>query len=492
MLRSSAVVVTLALLVASLGSGCRPAGEDPSRFNVVLIVVDDLGWMDVGSYGSALYETPAIDKLARDGIRFTQFYSASPVCSPTRASLMTGRHPARLQLTNWIGGEQNGLLNQAAYVRQLPLAERTVGEVFSEAGYATAYIGKWHLGKRGFMPTDQGFMESFAVNEAGQPGSYFPPYENPSWPVTNVPDLADDSPDAYLTDRLTDVAVNYIASHSESPFLLVLSHYAVHTPLQARDSLRAKYETLLQTRQREDETTMIEESGRAFAKSIQDNPSYAAMVESTDSSVDRVMQALGENDLLDQTIVIFVSDNGGLSTLSTKRPRTATSNLPLRAGKGWLYEGGIRIPLIIKAPGAAAGGTIDAASMTTDLLPTLADLAGIPYGADTELDGVSLGGLLRGESSTRDEASALYWHFPHYHGSGNRPSAAIRVGDYKLVEWFEDGSTELYDISADVSERTNLAEDHPERASELSADLHEWLQSVGANMATVPSTPGPQ
>jgi arylsulfatase A-like enzyme len=210
------------------------AGVEAPPLNVVLIVIDDMGWTDAGVYGSSFYETPNIDRLAAEGARFTQFYTASPVCSPTRASIMTGKHPARLGLTNWIGGEQNGLLLQADYVRQLSLEEVTVGEAFREAGYATGFVGKWHLGADLHLPEARGFDFTFAVNHAGQPGSYFPPYENPNWAVTDVPDLEGDPEDAYLTDRLTDVTLDFLERNRDQPFFFVLSHYAVHTPLEAK------------------------------------------------------------------------------------------------------------------------------------------------------------------------------------------------------------------------------------------------------------------
>jgi len=458
--------------------GCdRPAAERP---NFVFFIIDDLGWTDTGAYGSTFYETPNIDRLAAAGARFTQFYSASPVCSPTRASIMTGKDPARLNITNWIGGEQVGMLLQAEYLRQLPLDEITLGEAFEQAGYATGYIGKWHLGAEGFLPPDQGFDFAFAVNHAGQPGSYFFPYENPNWPITNVPDLEDGEPGDYLTDQITDAALEFIAARRDTTFFLVLSHYAVHTPLQAKFELIAKYQSKAQSLAAPDAPAFLPEGANATTKQRQDHPVYAGMIESTDQSVGRVLALLDSLELADHTVVVFVSDNGGLSTLRRSR-RIPTAVLPLRAGKGWLYEGGVRVPLIVKWPGVIEGGRrVDQPAITMDLYPTLLEIAGLPLRPAQHQDGLSLVPLLRGSGSL--DRRQLFFHFPHYHGSGNRPSGAARVGDFKLLEWFEDGKTELYDLSADIGESRDLAEQRPELAGELHEILVEWRRSVGARM----------
>jgi arylsulfatase A-like enzyme len=468
---------TALLAIFPLLAGC--AAERPP-LNIVLIVVDDLGWMDTGAYGSTFYETPSMDRLAAEGARFTQFYTASPVCSPTRASLMTGKHPARLDLTNWIGGEQNGLLQQAEYVRQLPLEETTVGEAFREAGYATAYIGKWHLGGEGFLPAAQGFDTTFAVNPAGQPGSYFPPYENPDWPETNVPGLEEDPEGAYLTDRLTDGALDFIEGHRDHPFFLILSHYAVHTPLQAKPQAIARYE------EKAGGLPSIGEAGyeaehEAETRLRQDHPTYAAMIESTDESVGRILDRLDDLGIDDRTAVVFVSDNGGLSTLMRRSFNQATANVPLRAGKGWLYEGGIRAPLIVKWPSQVEGGVVvETVTQSPDLYPTLLEMAGLPLRPDQHRDGMSMAAAMT--DGAAPDRTALFWHFPHYHGSGNRPGGAMRMGDMKLVEWFEDGSVELYDLSTDLGERKNIAELEPETAAELRDRLARWRDSIDANM----------
>lgn len=393
---------------------------------------------------------------------------------------MTGKHPARLHLTNWIGGEQKGKLLQAPYVRQLPREEVTIGEAFQEAGYYTGYIGKWHLGKEGFMPKDQGFVFSKAVNFAGQPGHFFAPYENPNWPITNVPDLEADPPKAYLTDRLTDIAVDFLETHQNEPFFLVLSHYAVHTPLQAKANDIDHYERKAATLPSLTDSAFVDERTFGLTKQRQDHPTYAAMIASTDASVGRIMHVLDSLDLTSNTIVVFVSDNGGLSTLQPPRRGMPTSNSPLRAGKGWMYEGGIRAPFIVSWPLHIKPSVEAIPVMSTDLYPTLLSLAALPSRPDQHRDGESLKPLLMHKSNL--QRTALHWHFPHYHGSGNRPTGAIRSGDYKLVEWFEEGTPELFDLASDPQEATNIARSHPELADSLQTLLATWRQSTGARM----------
>jgi arylsulfatase A len=302
---------------------------------VLLVIVDDLGWRDLGVYGSTFYETPAIDALANDGVRFTQFYAASPVCSPTRASIMTGKHPARLHITNWIGGEQEGMLHPAEYERQLPLREYTVGEAFRDAGYATGFIGKWHLGYDPYLPSAQGFETAVAVNGGGQPSSYFYPYRDARTPLLDVPGLEDGHEGEYLTDRLTDEAIAFLDAHAAEPFFLVLSHYAVHSPLQAPEEAVARYRAKA-TALPDQQPAAVEERGRGFTRLRQDHPVYAAMVESVDRSVARLAAHLEDLRISSRTIVVLVSDNGGLSTVAGAEWGGPTSNEPLRAGKGWL------------------------------------------------------------------------------------------------------------------------------------------------------------
>ncbi len=450
--------------VILLAAACTP--QQP---NVVIVLVDDLGWRDTGAYGSTYYQTPHIDQLAQQGLRFTQFYSAGPNCSPTRASIMTGRYPAGLQLTNQINGKRNGRLLQAAFHRALPLEEVTLGEVFQAAGYATGYIGKWHLGTGEFRAEHQGFETVVASNDAGHPGSHFAPYVSGGNPAASVPDLQADKDSTYLTDRLTDLAIEFLQTHREDPFLLVLSHYAVHTPLHSKPELARHYRAVRGA------SSFQPELYGAMTRLDQGHAVYAGMVASVDESVGRIMDALHDLGLSKRTIVVFISDNGGLSTLRSGRQWAPTANTPLRAGKGWLYEGGVRIPLIIQGYGIAGGGTVDAPGITNDLLPTLLSLAALR--SPENLDGQNL-------LAQRVSDRALYWHFPHYPDPGNRPSGAIRAGRYKLIEWYETGSTELYDLEADLGETTDLGHAMPAKAAELLAMLHDWRDSQNARMPT--------
>jgi arylsulfatase A len=459
----------------------RPVDAAPVRPNVILIVIDDMGWRDSAVYGSPLYETPAIDRLAKDGARFTQFYAASPVCSPTRASLMTGQYPARVGITDWIGGSDTGIVQPPPNADHLPLEHVTLGEAFAETGYATGYIGKWHLGVGPYMPSRQGFGFTKAVNNAGQPASYFFPYKDPKWEAVSVPDLEDGREGEYLTDRLTDEAIRFLEQRRTQPFFLVLAHYAVHTPIQAQADLKTKYETKAAALYGQEPAPVRTEPG-ATTKTRQDHPAYAAMVESVDRSVARVRDTLDRLGLAKNTIIMFVSDNGGLSTLAGTRGGAPTANLPLRAGKGWLYEGGIRVPAIVAGPGVKAGLVVPTPAVTTDVYPTLLSLAGLEPRPAQHRDGVDLRPLMGG--SGRIARDAIFIHFPHYHGSGNRPSSAVRAGDWKLVEWLEDGRAELYNLARDPGETRDVAVEEPEVTARLKARLNAWRQDVGARMPT--------
>ena len=389
-------------------------------------------------------------------------------------------------------------------MQHLPLDEVTPGEAFKEAGYVTAYMGKWHLGDGDYLPDAQGFDITVAVNGAGQPATYFYPYHRENASAQDVPDLDDGTEGEYLTDRLTDEAVDFLHTYAGRPFFLVLSHYAVHTPLQSKEDLTTKYEQRAATLPAPGEP-FAPESGRAASKQRQDHAAYAGMIESTDDSVGRILDTLDELGLADDTAVVLVSDNGGLSTLPTGRTSMPTSNVPLRAGKGWLYEGGIRAPLIIRWPGVtgAPGGEgaatsrgqasegreenaapviVDVPVTSMDLYPTLLDMAGLERRPDQHVDGLSLAPLLRGATSL--EREALFWHFPHYHGSGNRPSGAVRVGDLKLVEWFEDGRVELYDLATDPEEAHDLSSADPTEAARLREIIGRWRVNVNAQMPT--------
>lgn len=455
-------------------------GERPPNF--VFILVDDLGWKDLGAYGSTFHLTPNIDALAASGMRFTQAYAASPVCSPTRASLLTGKHPARLDITDWIGGSQRGELLPAEYEHHLPQDEVTLAEALQEAGYATGYFGKWHLGDDPNLPESQGFDVNVGGTGAGQPASYFFPYKAPEGrnPFWDVPGLEEGDEGEYLTDRLTNEALTFIEENREGSFLLYLAHFAVHTPIQSKAELKDRYAARRDSLPQSTGPRSEEEHGRATTRLVQDDPAYAGMVQSVDESVGKILGGLEEMGLADNTVVIFMSDNGGLSTIAGERVGP-TTNSPLRAGKGWLYEGGIREPMIIRWPGVVEGGsTCSEPVQSTDFFPTMLEMAGLSLMPAQHQDGLSLVPLLEGAEGM--ERDALFWHFPHYHGSGNRPSGAIRMGDWKLLEWFEDGSVELYNLKEDPGEERELAQEEPDLVQDLLERLRGWRVEVGAKM----------
>ncbi len=426
--------------------------------NVVLIVADDLGGRDLGCTGSTYHHTPNLDRLAKEGMRFTDAYAACPVCSPSRAALLTGKYPARLNLTDWLPGRPDRpdqKLLRPAIIQHLPLEEVTLAEALKAAGYATAHVGKWHLGGAGFLPTDQGFDRNVAGDQTGSPRSYFAPFRNKQGAM---PGLEDAPAGEYLTDRLTAEAVKFVEANRDRPFFLYLPHYAVHIPLRAKQAMIDKY--------------------RPGPPGRQGNPTYAAMVESVDEGVGRVLQALDDLKLADRTLVIFTSDNGGLAT--AEGPNTpATSNAPFREGKGYLYEGGVRVPLIVRGPGVKVGATTGVPVSGIDLFPTVLDVCGVK--CDAKPDGVSLLPALKGGTIDRD---ALYWHYPHYSNQGGKPGGAVRTGDLKLVEFYENGRRELFDVRRDPGETRNLAADRPEAVTELAAKLDRWRKAVGARMPT--------
>ena len=457
---------------ASLGTGRAPA-----RPNFVFFLIDDLGWADLGCYGSTFYETPNIDRLAAQGMRFTNAYAACPVCSPTRASIVTGKYPARLGITQWIGGPNE----PTPYRHYLPLEEVTIAEALKEAGYATGFVGKWHLSTRGedrfqYYPDRQGFDVNIGGDWSGAPPTYFYPYKKGNRTLESMP--AGGQEGEYLTDRLTDESLKFLDANKDKPFLLYLSHYAVHTPIESKPALTEKYQDKAKTLPPQDGPHAQPVYGRYKTRMVQDNAAYAGMVQSVDESVGRVMDKLEALGLENNTIVLFMSDNGGLSTVPREGP---TCNLPLRAGKGWLYEGGIREPMLIKWPGTARPGSeCDETVTSTDFYPTMLEMAGLPPQPEQHVDGVSLVPLLKGTGTLGREA--VYWHYPHYHGSGNRPSGAVRAGDYKLIEWYEDGQVELYNLKDDLSEKRDLAAAEPKQTAALRQMLHTWRDRMNAKM----------
>tara|TARA_R110000850_G_scaffold42454_2_gene108926 strand:+ start:413 stop:1798 length:1386 start_codon:yes stop_codon:yes gene_type:complete len=440
------------------------------RPNVVLFLVDDLGWMDLGCQGSQYYQTPNIDALAESGVRFTNAYAACAVCSPTRAAVLTGKHPARLMLTQWLPAGRwsatGSKMKEGRFLRSLPLEEVTLAEALREEGYATFHVGKWHLGGEPFsMPRHHGFDENVGGDDHGAPGSYFYPFKG-SWTVpTTRLKVAKQAFEGgkkgdYLTDLMAQEAGRLICQSEDNPFFLYLPFYGVHTPLQGKKDKVAVYEA-------------IPEAER------QGHPHYAAMIESVDDGVGHVMSVLRELGLAENTVVIFTSDNGGMWK--------ATDNAPLRANKGSHYEGGIRVPLIIAGAGVTEiGATCDVPVTSVDLYPTIAELAGMSLPNASWRDGVSLAGLGRGENPHKREG--LFWHYPHYNQHpSSAPVSIIRYGPWKLIEFLETGEWELYLLSDDPGETRNLVEDRPEIAKDLYARLQAWKAEVGAD----PMKPNP-
>ncbi len=441
------------------------AAEPARKPNIIFILIDDMGWADGGCFGSKFYQTPQIDRLAAGGVRFTQAYAACAVCSPTRAALMTGRYPARLHLTDWIPGEpapQNSRFKIPDWRQHLPLEETTLAEVLKKLGYVTAHIGKWHLGSGAFLPQHQGFDTNVAGGMTGHPASYFWPYGGVR-NIHRVPGLAERGGRRgdYLTDQLTDEALDFITANRSRPFYLNFCHYAVHAPLQGKQAL-------------------TDEAADRPGAHGQSNTVYAAMLKSVDESVGRIVQKLQELRLTGRTVIVFTSDNGG--AVHFGQP-PATSNWPLRNGKGTAYEGGLRVPLIIKMPGVTRAGSVcDSPVITMDFFPTLLELAGAPESASrTAADGVSLVPLLRGQAVSPHPE--LFWHYPHYwNGGKTSPYSVARIGDWKLIRFYETGREELYDLNSDPSEIHDLAVSNPTRRNELAARLDAWLKEVGAQM----------
>ncbi|HYG74393.1 MAG TPA: sulfatase [Planctomycetota bacterium] len=442
-MRQLLAIVVTALLLAPVQAG--------ERQNVIFILIDDLGWSDLSCTGSDFYKTPNIDRLAAGGMKFTNAYSACTVCSPTRASFLTGKYPARLRITDWIPGHNRpkARLKVPEWTQALPNDEITVAEVLKASGYATGHIGKWHLGKDN-GPELHGFDFTLAGTHMGQPPSFFSPYKLPT--LSNGPD------GEYLTDREGDEACRFIEAHRDKPFFLYLPHHCVHTPIQAKKPLIEQYKA-------------VSKPGARHS-----NATYAAMIHSLDESIGKILAKLEELKIAERTTIIFTSDNGGLMGV--------TSNAPLRVGKGSAYEGGVRVPLIVKSPGITPAGSVcEQVVITPDFFPTAIELSGARVDAKLApvLDGTSLLPAMRDpkQGLNRD---AVYWHYPHYHPGGATPYSALRAGNWKLIEFFEDNHIELYDLGNDVSESKNLADTMPEKAAELRKQLHAWRERVQAQL----------
>ncbi len=484
-------------------SGCIAKNNDNADLNssnFLFILVDDLGWADLGCYGSNFYETPNIDKLANQGVKFTNAYAASSVCSPTRASIFTGKYPARVGMNFIMNRGFTGpkyKLQAPECADKLELSELTFAEVLKSNGYKTFFAGKWHLAEQEeYYPQNQGFDINIGGHKGGQPASYFYPYQSDFMDgYFNVPGLQQNGkPGQYLTDRLTDETIGFIESNRNKPFLAFLSFYSVHTPLEAKKELVDKYtkkaaqmgadrHKAFEFEQNSSDNMRTEKiETESLTKLIQDNAVYAAMVETVDQNVGRLLDKIKSLGLAENTTVIFFSDNGGLST-HTQIPykNLPTANFPLRAGKGWLYEGGIRQPLIIKSPGLAKAGKLcHEPVVSTDFYPTILHIAGLPLMPRQHIDGLSLVPLLKVQETLDREA--IYWHMPHYHSSGISPCGAVRMGDFKLVEYFEDARTELYNLKEDIREANDLSEKYPEKVIKMKEYLKNWRDGINAAM----------
>ena len=449
--------------------------RDASRPNFIFILIDDLGWSDLSCYGSPFYETPALDRLAREGMCFSDAYASCPVCSPTRASVMSGKYPARIGLTNYIGGYNSGKLLEAKYVDHLPLGEVSVAAELRANGYATWHIGKWHLGNEPYYPERHGFDINIGGCGMGYPGhdGYFAPYCVP------VPFKTEGE---YLTDRLTDEARGLIKNRDKAaPFFLNLWHYAVHTPIMAKED-DIKYFTQKAERMGIDKIYPFDEScphpsdnfkGQSIQKRVlQSDPVYAAMIYNLDANVGRLLAVLEEEGIEEETVIIFTSDNGGESSSGG----SPTCNYPLCEGKGWMYEGGVRVPLIVKWKNKFEANSVnDMPVISTDFYPTLLGMANLPPRNEQHVDGVDIFGA-------NIKERPLFWHYPHYGNQGGEPACSVRLGDHKLIRFFGDGRTELYDLKNDASEKKDLSGERPALTDRLNVMLSDWLTDVCAAM----------
>ncbi len=459
----SITTIGLGLIILGLMGLSSCNDTEPEQPNFLIFLIDDLGSQDVGCYGQEYIRTPNIDCLAEQGMKWTNAYSSCPVCSPTRVAILTGKNGARVHFTGHITRigrhrhPENSRIIPPDDLMDIPHDEVILPEALKPAGYASISIGKWHVGHEGYWPTNQGFDENIAGWTQGMPPSHFYPYENPDQPWNAaIPTLKGGKPGEYLTDRLTNEAIKFIKKNKNKPFLVYLSHYAVHLPLQAPEKLIEKYKPII-------EGTKID-------------PVYAAMVESVDRNIGRVLETLDELGLSDNTVIIFASDNGALETI--------TDNSPFRRGKGHLYEGGLRVPLIIRWPGHIEPGSINEnPTISSDIYATIVDIVGNKAEPGSPIDGRSLVNDFKGE--TADTNIDLHWYYPHYTPQGNMPGAAIRSGDYKLIEFYDPPKVKLYNLSNDIGETCDLSDSLPEVKEELLDNLHTWLIRMDPIMHTM-------
>jgi arylsulfatase A-like enzyme len=443
---------------------CKDKKEVAVQPNIILFLVDDLGWKDVKSYGSTLYQTPNVDALAQEGVVFSNAYAAAAVCSPTRASILTGKYPATIHCTDWIRGHHKPFAKYQVpdWTMHLRDQDTTIVDVLKEKGYKTIHIGKWHLGEEEkYWPEAHGFDQNIGGWKVGMPkkikgkGGYFVPYNNPR--------LEDGPQGEYLTERLAQEAANYIANNEKEPFFLNFWLYNVHLPLKAKQAKIAKYEALVDS------------------TALQSNATYAAMVEHMDDALGVVVAQLKKSGLYENTIIVFASDNGGITGNKGNQSLkpTITSNFPLRSGKGDMYEGGVRVPLIVNWPNKIAPNKTDVLSISPDIFPTLLGLINQhPSGKKINVDGEDLSDLLlKGKAPKRD---AIFWHYPHYHTEGAKPYSAVRKGDWKLISVYEQDKLELYHLADDLSESVNLIDKYPEKGATLFQLLENWKKEVAA------------
>lgn len=450
------------------------------KTNIIFILIDDMGWKDLSCYGSEFYETPNIDKLSKEGMTFNNAYATSPVCSPSRASILTGKYPARIQLTDWIGAHTRGKVIDADYLKQLPLEETTIAKVLRKAGYATWHVGKWHLGEKPYYPENHGFDINIAGGHIGRPMSgYFSPY--------NIENLEDKVDGEYLTDRLTDEAIDLIRNRDkEKPFFLNLWHYAVHTPIQAKESDINYFKCKAQKLGIDKINPLVEGENfpcdhkshmKVTRRVIQSSPEYAAMIYNLDYNIGRLIKSLEDEGILEESLVIFTSDNGGLSTAET----SPTCNFPLSEGKGWAYEGGVREPMIVYWKNKVKSGqNSDRIITSTDFYRTFLDVAEIKGYDNLGIDGESFFNTLINKDEERK--TPVFWHYPHYGNQGGSPYSSIRKGKYKLIYFYEDEKARLYNLKNDIGEKNDISYENKEITLELLSELNKWIKEVGGKI----------
>ena len=471
-------IQTLALIAVVLASASVAhvqAAAETSKPNVVIVFVDDLGWTDLSCYGSTFHETPNIDRLAGQGVMFNSAYASCSVCSPTRASLLTGKYPQRIGFTDYLNpGKRTGSNSAETHI---PVGDTTIGEAFQQEGYRTGYIGKWHVGSEKIgMPKQHGFDWQMATAKHGLPASYFFPFKRKRPSTADVPDLEDGKPGDYLTDSLTDKGIGFIretVKEGKKPFFLIMSHYAVHTPMQAPKKLVEKYQVKKEQMYGNTPLKMRPERLDQQVPLRQQNPTYAAMLKNLDTNVGKVIGALEELGVTKDTIIVFTSDNGG-SCMPASRP---TSNYPLRASKGFNYEGGIKVPTFITWPGTIKALKSSEPVITMDIYPTLLELTGCKQLPEQTVDGLSLVPLIRGDKKTLDRPF-LAWLYPDPQGHRRQATQAILKDGWKLVHFIKLNETELFNLDEDIGERNDLSKAHPEKTREMLATLDEWVKDT--------------